>query len=181
MEAGLGSGKVEGKSITSQFIQLTYQPNLKLSSFLGGDLGMAFGLRSGHYSADLFQASDVRSEYLKDIDIYAHNLFGQIHFQRDIFQFGFNLDLIGISSKDNALINGTNQRIQSETFNLFLFGSNDKGTLNSQLFAAVKYVSFIFKLGLSHSLISYKKTGLSGDQDRMRFFDFAFFSLGHSF
>ena len=181
IEFGIGTGQVESKTVLSQHLQYSYTPETKIISILGGDIGYALGFRSTKYTADLFQGSDNKEEFLEDIDIQSHNIFGQIHYSYQNFQLGFNIDLIGITNSSSAKIEGSSEKIDNETSNIFLWAKNDKGTLNSQFFLAYKLEQLYLRGGLSHTLITHKDTGLSDGQDRQKFFDLAFISIGYLF
>ena len=180
LEVGYGKGELEGESVKSTTIQYTYTPKNTKKMF-GGKLGYSLGVRSTFYKADLFQAADNNSEFLEDLDVSSHNIFGQIQYQYDIFQIGFNLDLIGISSSSSSKVQGSTTEVKNETFNAFLFAKNDKGSLNSQFFFLLDLNPVVIKAGLAHSLITFENTGLSDDDNRQRFFNTIFGTLGYMF
>jgi hypothetical protein len=179
IEFGYGTGTLEDNTISSKHAQFLYTPDRSIMNLFGGKVGYGLGFRITNYTADLFQASDIKTEFLEDVNVTAHNVFAQIHFQRGNLQLGFNIDLFGITNSTSANIQGGSQRIENETSNLFLYAENDRGTLNSQFFAAYNFSSVLVRAGLSHSLITFEDTGLSGDNNRQRFFDLFFLSLGY--
>lgn len=181
IELGYGTGKLESESISTTVLQLTYHPK-ELYQIWGGSIGHAFGLRTTHYQADLFSANaDNTSELIEDIDILSHNVFVQIHYTRDRYQLGFNLDVLGMTHSNSFNINDSTTKVDAETFNLFLGAENDKGSLNSTLFFAINLESLIIKAGASHSVIELDDTGLNGSANRQRFFDTFGLAIGYRF
>lgn len=181
IEVGYGAGTLEGESVNSTHIHYAYDPGSKLFSILGGNIGYSFGLRVTNYTSDLFQAAGEKTEFLEDVNILSQNIFGEIYYRNSNLKLGFNIDLFGMTSSSSSKIEGSSQEIDNETTNIFLWAENDKGTLNSQFFAAYYFNTFYIKAGLSHSLITFEDTGLSGDKNRQRFFDLGFIALGYSF
>lgn len=180
LEIGLGQGSVEGEAISAYVLQYTYTPD-PLFSALGGLVGYALGLRSTLYQADLFQASPDKNEKLEDVSVTSHNIFVQAHYINKRFQFGFNLDVLGFSNNGSFTIEGTDTEVNLRTTNVFLGGKNDKGSLNSTLFAAYHLESVIVKLGFSHSVIEFNDNGLTGDDTRQKFFDTIGVGIGYKF
>lgn len=181
IEIGYGSGELEGQSVHSTHIHYSYDPESKLFSVFRGDIGYSFGLRVTNYTSNLFQASDIETEFLEDVNILSQNIFGEIYYRNNNLKLGFNIDLFGISNSSSSKIKESSQKIKNETTNIFLWAENDKGTLNSQFFAAYYLSTIYVKAGLSHSLITFEDTGLSGDKNRQRFFDLGFLALGYNF
>lgn len=73
------------------------------------------------------------------------------------FQIGFNIDLLGLSFGPESSYkfqgNGsqTNTIAKPTTFNLLLVGTNDKGSLNSELYVRYKFnQKFGMKIGYEH-------------------------------
>lgn len=168
-----GQASVEGDPMNSYTGSLGFYEDKFYGSF-----GWGLGVRLSRYTASEYQPSSKRTEALKDINLMSTNIFGQIHYDMNNWKFGFNLDLIGSSSGDASTILGSSNEVNPVTNNIFLYGKNDKGSLNSQLFARYNLDQWFLKAGLAHTVVEYEDDFLGDDERRQRFFDSFFIGLG---
>jgi hypothetical protein len=144
---------------------------VRFSAFHGRDLV----LETAEY--DLIDADQTSSLTNADAQIYAFNAFISADVQAsDWLFFGFNLDLVGVSSgPDQTASYGEagfeqTQRIRPMQLNLFRWALRDIGTLNSEFFAAVPIDdTWGIRLGLSHFFAEMESTSpLKYDGERFR-------------
>lgn len=151
-----------------------------------GRFWFAIGARATAYAGDPVTFAS-RSEGADAFDgdvviepsVYGLNLMGEagVHLGGR-FGLGFNLDLLGIATgPDRATAAGTTS---PSALSLFLYGNNDRGSLNSELFLAVRLSETArLRFGLSHYVMGYESTGNeSFDATRFqRFLDAGFVAI----
>lgn len=156
---------------------------------LGGDTSrfwFAIGLRGTAYTGDAVtfaSRSDETGTFGGDVviepSVYGVNLLGEIGARLGRrFAIGFNLDVFGVATgPDRATAAGVTS---PAALSLFLYGNNDRGSLNSELFLAVRVSEAIrLRLGFSHYVIGYESEGnASFDATRFqRFQDAGFIAV----
>ena len=179
VEVSFGFGKANSEKISSYSTQLNihiYELHLT-----NGELKINFGPRLTNYSAILLPTNDSYTELVKDLNLYAINLFTQINYIYSQFFIGFDLDLIGYSISRRYKTKDLEDEVNAQKMDLFLFEKNDKGTLNSHVYIGTNIGRYLFKIGLSHSVINFEGTQNESKQKRQLFFDLAFLSIGTNF
>jgi hypothetical protein len=118
-------------------------------------------------------------DILVDPSVLGLNLFGEVgvHLSGRVAA-GFNLDLIGLATgPDRATAAGT---ASPSVLSLFLYGNNDRGSLNSEVFLSVRLGATVrLRLGMSHSVMGYEtpgNDGISGTRFQ-RFLDAGFVAI----
>ena len=96
----------------------------------------------------------------------------------DRLEAGLNIDLAGVgagsdrnaSYRASTSAAATSVNASPSSTNLFLYGSNDRGSLNSEFFGAWRATDRVtIRGGLSHQLVEYRATRtLSSNTDRFR-------------
>lgn len=153
----------------------------------GGDrVWFGLGARGTAYAGDattFASRSDGGSAFAGDVvidpSVYGLNLFGEVGVRvGSRFAIGFNLDLLGVATgPDRATVAGVTS---PAAFSMFLYGNNDRGSLNSELFGQLRLARTAhLRLGFSHYVIGYESAGnTSFDATRFqRFQDAAFVAL----
>ncbi len=133
---------------------------------LGGRLTSVFGSNQYFSSAppDLARNNNyVDSVFLGSVQINALNIaLGFGYSLSSKFSVGFNIDAIGVSfgsTKQGAYIKylqRANTAASPTVFNVLLVDVNDRGTLNSELFARYQVSEkWLLKIGLQHVFTEY--------------------------
>lgn len=145
------------------------------------------GVRGTYVTGDLkLQAagatnvpSDVRDTLSLPASVLMLNIGGHVSAQiTDRLEVGMNIDLFGLGAGGSRA--GSYRQSQSApavavdaspaTTNVFLFGSADRGSLNSEFFAAWHATNKLtIRAGLSHQLVEYRASrALASNTDRFR-------------
>ena len=181
VDLGFALGKPSQKSLT--ITSLTIGRNYLTDwSLFGGSIELGPVIRISHFNASQWQPKKSQSEVLEDISLTSINLGFNSQWKRNNVLTGFNLDLTGFSTSKQARVAGTALTTESESFNLFLGGKkNDRGTLNSEFWFGYFLDPVTVRVGLSHSILTYKGTTVSGNAERKRFVDSGFIALSYPF
>lgn len=162
VSVGLSAGRVDNLSLVS--IPVTY--NAQLTESIHG-LRYTAGIRQNLGFGQRKYTINGQSTLIDDISSYSINLMAGLEYVSPYkFLAGFNLDLVGINVGTRSFKTiGTDPvyKINPETTNMLLGGSNDKGALNSEFY--IGYClndNFTLKAGVSHYLITLEYENTKG-------------------
>ena len=127
-----------------------------------GRWDFGIGARLSAYGGDArmyTNRDDVRGGLTSDLEIdpalFALNasVFGGVRFGRSV-SLGANLDLIGLATGPSRAIGSL--KAKPESFSYFLYGTRDRGSLNSEYYVGVRLAEdFRLRAGLSHYVTNY--------------------------
>ncbi|MES2778408.1 MAG: hypothetical protein V4651_00790 [Bacteroidota bacterium] len=162
ISVGLSAGYSEKLTLMSMPVTYNAQltsafPRLRYTAGVRQNLG--FGQRK--------YTINNQSTLIDDISSYAINFMAGLEYISPYkLLIGFNIDLLGINVGTRSFKTiGTDPvyKINPETTNVLLGGSNDKGALNSEFYLGYRMNDNItFKAGLSHYLITLEYQNNNG-------------------
>lgn len=179
---GYGMGKTDPNSESISSITLSYGKLFDLDQKLwSGKIKIGAGVRAYAVSADQFQTNPDFNEVVEDLSSRSINAFIEGRFVWEKWVAGANLDLIGTTFGSDSRIRGTTSTTTLQSFNLFLFGTNDRGSLNSEFYAGYNFSPLSIKAGLSHMVTGFNGDVAGTSEKRQAFYDLFFISLSYHF
>lgn len=181
LSLSLATGKTNPNSESIQSAALSYSRLYEIDqSFLKAKWKLGGGLRVYAVSADRFQTHGDYNEVIEDLSSQSINAFIETQLAWKKWFIGSNLDLIGVTTGSDSRVSGTNRSLSLESFNLFLFAKNDRGSLNSEFYVGHKFDSFSLRAGISHIVTEFEGDVPGTNERRLAFSNLLFLSLTYS-
>lgn len=162
VSVGVSAGRVENLWLVT--VPVTY--NAQLFESIHG-LRYTAGIRQNLGFGQRKYTINKQSTLIDDISSYSINLMAGLEYVSPYkISVGFNLDLVGVNVGTRTFKTiGTDPvyKINPETTNLLLGGSNDKGALNSEFYIDYHLNDqFTVKAGIMHYLITLEYENTKG-------------------
>lgn len=182
LSLSIGFGKTDPNNESIQSVSASYSRLYELEKKVGSSKWLlGGGLRIYGLRADRFKTHKDHNEVVEDLSSQSINAFIESRLAWEKWFFGANLDLLGTSFGKSSKISGSNANLSLEAFNLFLFGKNDKGSLNSEFYIGYGFDSFSIKGGLSHLVTEFKGNVSGTEEKRQAFSNLLFVALSFPF
>lgn len=172
-----------GSKLTTVSAGIVRSTNPVLDGYVRFGVGVRATFGSGDLKLTPAGAKNVPAGVIDTLSVAARtamlNVSGHISvLLTNRLEAGFNIDLAGVSAgsdrtatyRASATAAPTSVTAAPTTSNVFLYGSKDRGSLNSEFFAAWRATERLtVRGGLSHQLVEYKTSRvLTSNTDRFR-------------
>jgi hypothetical protein len=176
---------ISGANINLETNSLSIRYERNIFSLFNNYIRFAAGPRFNQFSRsnDFKVGSDFWR--VEKVNVSSINVFGSVEIAfASRGSIIMNLDLIGASfGEELELSNNSGQTDTAKPAdqNVFLYGKNDRGTLNSEFFFQYMLTdSYKLRIGLSHQVIEYEADSISTDK-LQRFYNLATIGLDFAF